>query len=105
MVVKICYLYVMGSRLVNVRLDEERLWKARRLREDGLALSTLVREAIDERFDQVSRTKTSREIRDVINCTFNRYPDPAGIPPRTYDAHDRKAARDAINRKLRRRAE
>lgn len=95
----------MGSRLVNVRLDEERMWKARRLREGGVAFSTLVREAIDERFDQMSRAKTSREIKDIINCTFDRYPDPADIPPRTYDVHDRKAARDAIYRKLRRRAE
>ena len=37
----------MTSRLVNVRLDEERLRKAQTLRESGVALSDLVREAID----------------------------------------------------------
>lgn len=41
----------MKKRLVNVRLDEEHLRKARMLRQSGVILSDLVREAIDTRFD------------------------------------------------------
>jgi hypothetical protein len=37
--VKTRYLYRMGSRLVKVRLDEERVRKAQTLREHGVPLS------------------------------------------------------------------
>ena len=91
----------MGSRLVNVRLDEERLRKARMLREQGLALSELVREAIDERFERVSRSRKVSDIRNIIERIFEQYPDAADLPPRAYDVHERKAARSAILEKLR----
>ena len=39
--------------MVNVRLDETHVRKARKLRERGVILSELVRQAIDERFDRV----------------------------------------------------
>lgn len=40
----------MSSRLVNVRLEAHRLRKAQALRDRGVRLSDVVREAIDERF-------------------------------------------------------
>lgn len=91
----------MTTRLVNVRLDEERLRKARRLRESGIALSDLVREAIDARFEQVARARTARDARAIIDRIFERHPDPADLPARDYDVHDRAAARKAIARTLR----
>jgi methionine aminopeptidase len=93
----------MSSRLVNVRLDEERLRKVRMLREQGLALSDVIREAIDERFEQLNRSRKVRDIRKIIQRIFERHPDPAGLPPRAYDIHDRKATRAAILAKLGRR--
>jgi hypothetical protein len=48
--VKTRYLDGMSSRLINVRLDAERLRTAQTLREHGVALSDVVRKAIDERF-------------------------------------------------------
>lgn len=92
----------MGSRLVNIRLDEGRLQKVRILREQGSPLSDLVREAIDSRFEQLNRSKNARDIRDIVRRVFEEHPDPAGLPPRGYDVHDRKAARAAILEKLRR---
>ena len=92
----------MSSRLVNVRLDEERLRKARMLREQGLALSDLIREAIDERFEQLNRSRKVRDVRNIIQRIFEQYPDPADLPPRAYNVHDRKASRDAILERLRR---
>jgi hypothetical protein len=91
----------MSSRLVNVRLDENRLQKARMLREEGLALSDLIREAIDERFEQLNRPRKLRDVRNIIQRIFEQHPDPSGLRQRTYDVHDRKAARDAIFQKLR----
>jgi hypothetical protein len=101
--VKMCYLYAMGSRLVNVRLDEERLRKARRLRERGVTLSALVRDAIDERFEG-NEALTPDEAKAIITRIYEQYPDPGEVPRRTYDVHDRRASRAAILRRLGRRS-
>ena len=93
----------MASRLVNVRLDEERLRKARLLRERGLALSDVIREALDQRFEQLNQAKNAREVKNIVELIFQQYPDPAGLPPRSYNVHDRKARRSAIREKLSRR--
>lgn len=98
-----CYLYAMGSRLVNVRLDEERLRKARRLRERGVTLSAVVRDAIDERFG-AHEALTPDEATAIIARIYDQYPDPGEAPQRTYNVHDRRAARGAILRRLGRRS-
>lgn len=95
----------MSSRLVNVRLDEERLRKARMLREKGVTLSDVIREAIDERFETLNRSTEVRDIRNMIGRIFEKYPDRAGLPRQAYSVRDRKAARAAILQKLRRRAQ
>jgi hypothetical protein len=91
----------MSSRLVNIRLDEDRLRKARKLRESGVALSYIVREAIDERYESLGRPLKPRDVKAVLARIFEEHPDPARLPARTYDVHDRRAARTAILRKLR----
>ena len=92
----------MGSRLINVRLDAERLRKVRRLRERGVALSDVVRQAIDERFLEL-RSEPRADVTALVRRIFELYPDPAGLPPRGYDVHDRRAAREAILGRVRRR--
>ena len=91
----------MSSRLVNVRLDAERLLKVRRLREKGVVLSRLVREAIDQRFDSLDEDANSRYVRAILARVFEQYPDPPDLPPRAYSVLDRAEARRAILRKLR----
>lgn len=91
----------MSSRLVNVRLDADRLRKARTLRARGMALSDVVREAIDERFAALRRSESPPDVRTIVQRMFQQYPDPVDLPPRDYDIHDRRAARVAILRKLR----
>jgi hypothetical protein len=91
----------MGSRLVNVRLDADRLRKARTLRERGVALSDVVREAIDERFAELRQPESQLDVRTIVRRIFEQYPDPPDLPPRDYDVHDRRAARAAILRKRR----
>jgi hypothetical protein len=83
---------------MNVRLDEERLRKARRLREHGVAISDLVREAIDERFEALRRPQETRDFKAVVSRLLERYPDPRDLPPRDYDVHDPQASRAAILR-------
>ena len=91
----------MGSRLVNVRLDAERLRKAQTLRERGVALSDVVREAIDDRFAALRRSESHSDVRTIVRRIFEQHPDPPDLPPRDYDVHDRRAARAAILRRFR----
>jgi len=92
------------KRLVNVRLDEERLKKASKLRERGIVLSDLVREAIDARYDALGVADESRDTDRLVARLFERYPDPPGLPRRAYDVHAAREARAAVRRRLRRSA-
>lgn len=96
------HIYAMGSRLVNVRLDEEHVRKVRRLRARGVVLSDLVREAIDARVDALDKAASPGWARAIVARILEQHPDPDGLPPRDYDVHDRRAARAAIRRRLRR---
>ncbi len=92
----------MAGKLVNVRLDVDRLRKARALRAQGVALSDVVREAIDDRFSALRRSRSRDDIAAIVSRILDQNPDPPDLPPRDYDVHDRRAARAAIVRKLRR---
>src|SRR5207248_963705 len=96
------YIYTMRSRLVNVRLDEARLRKARALRERGIVISDLVREAIDARYSTMADSERPRDAQRVIANLFAKHPDPPGQSARDYDVADAKAARQAIGRHLKR---
>jgi len=89
----------MGTRLVNVRLDPGRIRKAEMLRERGITLSDVLRQAIDERFEAHERDTGQRTVA-VVRSVLEQYPDPPDLPPRDYDVHDRPAARAAIRRRL-----
>jgi hypothetical protein len=91
----------MGTRLVNVRLDADRLRKAQTLRERGVALSDVVREAIDERYAALQQRDSQPDVKTIVRRIFEQYPDPPDLPPREHDVHQRRAARAAILRKLR----
>ena len=66
-----------------------------------MALSDVVREAIDERFAALRRSESPLDVRAIVRRIFEQYPDPPDLPPRDCDAYDRRAARVAILRKLR----
>lgn len=85
-----------------MRLDADRLRKAQTLRKRGVALSDVVREAIDERFAELRQPESQPDVRTIIRRIFERYPDPPDLPRRNYDVHDRRAARGAILGKIRR---
>jgi hypothetical protein len=92
----------MNAKLVNVRLDEERIRKAQILRDRGISLSDVMRQAIDERFAAISTIDFRPDVKGIVRGLFERHPDPPGLPPRDYDVHDRRAARRAIQRRLQR---
>lgn len=90
------------SRLVNVRLDADRVRKAFVLRERGVSLSDVMREAIDQRYAEISTFEFKPDVKAIVRGLFERHPDPPDLPARDYDVHDRRAAREAIQRRLRR---
>ncbi len=94
----------MSSRLVNVRLDEERLRKAKALREKGITLSDLIRTAIDERYEQALSSRGPRDVRAIFARLDAEFPITAkGLPPLRYDVHDRRQAATAVRKRLNRR--
>jgi len=91
----------MSPRLVNVRLDDDRARKAKELQEQGITLSELVREAIDQRY-AVVQSRGEEDAEAMIRRIHEMYPTPPDEPARDYDPHDRKQARAAILRILNR---
>jgi hypothetical protein len=96
------HLYAVGTRLVNVRLDEERTRKARALRASGIAVSDLLREAIDRRYEQVLGSRKGLDVAAIMRRIFVENPDQPDLAPRGYDVHDRRAARRGVRRRLKR---
>jgi hypothetical protein len=91
----------MSSRIVNVRLDEQHIRKARKLRAGGIPLSSLVRAAIDQEYDRLVESSMPRDVQEVMKQIYERYPDPPDLPLREYSVHDRVAARKAVLHKIR----
>ena len=95
----------MSSGLINVRLDQERLRRRKlKLKESGITLSAVVREAIDQRFAALREQEQPRDVSAIITRLLEQYPDPPGLLPRNYDVADGKTARATIVRKLARAA-
>ena len=94
----------MSTRLVNVRLDEERLRKAKALRKKGISLSDLVRAAIDQRCEHALSSRGPRDVRAIFTRLDAEYPISArDLGPLKYDVHDRRQAATAIRKRLVRR--
>src|SRR5437868_8828560 len=79
----------MTSRLINVRLDERRLQRVRRLRAKGISISDLLRDAIDRQYEEITKQRKPRDIESMLQELYAQYPDPADLP----DQGDRKSTR------------
>jgi len=96
------YIYMVTSKLFNVRLDDKRLRKARKLRESGRNLADVVRDAIDTEYAALASPRDAGDPAGIVAAILERYPDPADLRARTYDVHDARAARAAVARALKR---
>ena len=65
----------MSGRLVNVRLDERRLERARRLRARGIPLSKLVRDAIDREYEHYVKTPKHLDVEAIMQEIYQQYRD------------------------------
>lgn len=91
--------------LLNVRLDAGDARRAKALREAGVPISSLVREAIRAEYERRlarkrGQVRPSRVVADILASL----PDPADLPPRSFEATDREAVRRHVVRKLARRS-
>jgi hypothetical protein len=88
--------------LVNVRLSADDARRAAELREDGVQISDVVREAIRAEYLR-RRPGKSRDRRPslVVKEILAALPDPADMPPPAVDPTDRHAVRRHIAAKLR----
>jgi hypothetical protein len=87
--------------LLNVRLDDEDARKAAALRRAGVPISTVVRDAIRTEYEQrIARPKALRRASQIVAEILTSLPDPPDLPPRSFDVHDRRAARRHITDKL-----
>jgi hypothetical protein len=95
----------MATKLTNVRLDPDRVRKARALKERGIAISDLLREAIDRRYREVVEADERRDARRILADLDARFPAaPDDLPLRSYSVHSREEAGAAIREHLRARS-
>ena len=91
-------------RLLNVRLGIDDARRAAELRKTGVQISRIVRDAIRAEHDRrVGRRRARRRPEEILAEIYAAHPDPPRAPHRAFDLRDRRAARRAILRKLRRR--
>jgi len=87
--------------LLNVRLNAEDERRAKALRDAGIPISTLVREAIREEYERrVAVPHRKMRPSAVMAQILEDLPDPADRARRAVDASDRRAVRRHIATRL-----
>ncbi|HEY3237009.1 MAG TPA: hypothetical protein VGJ84_19985 [Polyangiaceae bacterium] len=88
--------------LLNVRLGADDTRRVSALRRAGVHLSNLVREAIRAEYERSQLAKRAvHHAAEIMQEIYAECRDPPSLRPRSYDVHDRAAAKRAIMRKLR----
>jgi hypothetical protein len=102
--VKTGRLYDRRVKLVNVRLGPEDARKAARLREAGIPISRVVRDAIRAAHDRhVTARAARRAASEIMAEIYSEYPDRLTRRRRKRDLGDRAEVRRLIRQRLRRR--
>jgi len=90
--------------LLNVRLGPEEEKMAAALREAGVPLSGVVREALRAEYERRIGSRRRRKGSEVVATILESLPDPPGLPARGFSLTDRHAVRTHVRAKLARRA-
>ena len=83
-------------RLVNVRLNDADLQRVQALRDQGVELSQLVRNAIRTAYESHQQPLAPRDVRRMIEKIHADIPTPPSRPRRNFDLHDRTAFANAF---------
>jgi len=91
-------------KVLNVRLAPEDARIAARLKQQGVQLSSVVRDAIRIAYGQhVRRRQRPRRLSALMEEIYLEVPDQGRPPPPKYDLRDRNSIRRVIVGRLRRR--
>jgi hypothetical protein len=90
-------------KLVNVRLSDDDAAKVADLRQHGVELSAVVREAIRARHLAVRPTLRPRDVRPMLEAIYARHPLDEDHDEPGVDTTDRRAMQQFIKTKLTRR--
>ena len=87
--------------LLNVRLSPDDARRAKALREAGIPVSRVVREAIRAEYERrVATPRGRRRPSSIVTDILAALPDPADLEPRAFPPDDRRALRRHVTRKL-----
>ena len=91
-------------KLINVRLAPDDARMAAHLKQQGVQLSSVVRDAIRVAYDQHARRRQRpQRLSALMEKIYLEVPDRGGQPRPRYDLRDRKSIRRVIVARLRRR--
>jgi len=91
-------------KLLNVRLSPQDARMAAQLREAGIPVFRVVREAIRFAHERQAGARASRRrASEIMESIYREHPDPPSIPAGTRGLRDRATVRRVIRRRLRRR--
>ena len=91
-------------KLLNVRLGPEDARRAARLREAGIPISRIVRDAIRVAHDRHAAARAARRsASEIMADIYREYPDRPNRPYGERDLNDRAKVRRLIRQRLRRR--
>jgi len=86
---------------MNVRLNGEDARRAAALREAGVPISTVVREAIRSAYERrVAVGRRARKPSTIVAAILAEYPDEQDTQARKFDLRDRDAVRREIVKRL-----
>lgn len=89
-------------KLLNVRLDTDDARRAAELRQAGVQISRLVRDAIRvEHARHLGAHRNRRTAKQTMARIYAEHPDPPRRPHRRLDLRDRRAVRRAISKRWR----
>jgi post-segregation antitoxin (ccd killing protein) len=89
-------------KLLNVRLAPGDARMAARLRQAGIPISRLVREAIRAAHARYATARASRKRpSEIMANIYREQPDPPDLPRETRDLRNRASVRRVIRRRLR----
>ncbi len=87
-------------KLVNVRLSDEDAAKVADLRQQGVELSEVVREAVRARHLALRPPLRPGDVRPLLDAIYARHPLEVEQERSTVDTTDRRAVRQLVRKKL-----
>lgn len=88
-------------KLLNVRLGPEDAAMVAELREEGVEMSSLIRDAIRTAYGRRLRRLRPGDVDALLAEIYERHPEPPGDASPTVDIIDRRAFREHVARRIR----